>query len=130
MVIEWKTGQRIPVNTLSRDTSLIVHDNGLLVSEMVRLLKAFNVETEPCSDVKAAIDEGRPSIALIRYGYISERLNQRFSGLHFVVAYSYDDTHVIVADPDWYGVRRNEGARFAIPNAEWDKAFETAVAIL
>jgi hypothetical protein len=72
--------------------------------------------------IQQEIDAGRPVISLIHYGSISKRQNQEFTRGHFVVVIGYTASEVILNDPDWWGVRRNEGASLRVPRAEFEQA--------
>ena len=60
------------------------------------------------------LDQGRPIIALIHYGYFVSvdygvSTQSFFTGPHFLVVSGYDDKYVYVHDPLWWGSRRDEG---------------------
>jgi hypothetical protein len=74
------------------------------------------------TQLRAALDEARPAIALVHYGVFSAqdgRTQSRFAGPHFVLVVGYDDEAVAVHDPLWTGSRRHEGAHKRWPNAVW-----------
>jgi hypothetical protein len=129
MVLEWK-GMSYTVDELSAETGLAQRDSGLYPSELMALLALYKVDTRMTTDIRAEIDQGNPSICLIYYRYISARQNQDDLSLHFVLALGYTDTAVIVHDPDFYPPRASDGIRMAIPLSEWNKAFDSAFAVL
>lgn len=128
MILDWR-GQHFTTNALSDETSLARNDNGLFSWELAALLKAHGVASQPTANVSAALDKGQPCICLIHYQYISERQNQADLGDHFVVAVGQDAGNMIVLDPDFWGVRRDEGNGLAIPWPEWSRALIEAIAI-
>jgi hypothetical protein len=76
--------------------------------------------------VLAELDAGRPVISLIRYANLTGRQNQRFRGGHFVVVVGYNDSEIVLNDPDWWGSRRSEGAGFRVPRDEFEDAIGPA----
>ncbi len=75
--------------------------------------------------LKASIDEGKPSIALVMYTTWRAKTHNSFDGAHFVVAVGYNDDHVYVHDPLFgsaYHTEPEDGAYF-----QWtDDEFKTA----
>lgn len=78
------------------------------------------------SDICAELRAGNPVITLLRYSQISGNQDD-FAGAHFWVEVGYDDTHMIVHDPDWWQPRQDEGAFRRIPHAEFDAAIGVAL---
>jgi uncharacterized protein YvpB len=69
-------------------------------------------------DLKRYIDEGKPSIALVKYSFWSQiepRISTQdsFTGPHFVVVVGYGDGNIYVNDPNYWPPRREEGYRKA-----------------
>lgn len=63
-------------------------------------------------DLREWLDQGRPVIALVKYGVWSSLglTWDDFTGPHFVVVVGYDDQgNILVNDPDYRGARRLEG---------------------
>jgi hypothetical protein len=80
------------------------------------------------SQLTAAMDEGRPVIALVHYGAWSQlnpgiSTQNTFEGPHFVVVVGYDAKYIYVNDPLWKDGRRSEGYRKAWTHAQFDKAW-------
>jgi hypothetical protein len=75
-------------------------------------------------DLRAALDLGRPFIALVHYGAFSETkkgvsTQSKFAGPHFVLVTGYDESSVIGHDPLWGGDRRDDGAFRRWKNGVW-----------
>ncbi len=68
----------------------------------------------------------RPVISLLRYGMISGNQDD-FDGSHFWTCIGYDEEHVYVNDPNFWGVYREQGAQRCIPLAEFKRAIGTAL---
>lgn len=129
MILDWK-GQHYKIDDLSAETSLEQRDNGLFITEVAKLLRTYGIETLKSIDIRAAIDHNSPSIALVKYGAFKDRMNQKFTGLHYVVVVGYDLLGVYVNDPDWYAPRTEEGKNFYIPWDQWNAGYEEAITIL
>lgn len=69
-------------------------------------------------DLKRWVGEGKPAIALVRYGVWS-RIRPRvstqdtFTGPHFVVVVGYGEGNIYINDPNYWPPRREEGHRKA-----------------
>ena len=77
-------------------------------------------------NLKASIDEGKPSIALVNYSTWRTKTGNNFNGAHFVVVVGYDDTHVYVHDPLFgaaYRTDPDDGAYFEWTNEEFKTAW-------
>jgi hypothetical protein len=83
--------------------------------------------------VKGALDDGRPSIALVHYGVLRDGTNatgyvenqdQNYGRGHWFLVIGYDADGYIVNDPDYYGDRASLGDHRYIPAG----AFEAALA--
>ena len=82
--------------------------------------------------LKAQIDAGKPSIALIRYGVLKNGLksfgpeiikNQDiFEGGHWFDVVGYDDEFILVNDPDFWKARAGDGDHRRIPIEVFDAA--------
>lgn len=68
----------------------------------------------------------RPVISLLRYGMISGN-QDNFDGSHFWTCIGYDDDHVYVNDPNFWGDWRMQGAGRRIPLAEFKRAIGPAL---
>lgn len=71
--------------------------------------------------IRSELDAGRPTITLLRYGSLNSNQDS-FRGPHFVVVVGYDDSSVIIHDPDFSGVLRELGAGRRIPINQFKKA--------
>lgn len=69
-------------------------------------------------DIRAELDAARPILMLIHYGALPDRLDQNYTGGHFVlvVGYGHDEggAFFLINDPDWWGPRRDEGDHWRI----------------
>ncbi len=70
------------------------------------------------NQLKRWIDQGKPSIALVKYSYWSQiepgiSTQDTFTGPHFVVVVGYDDQNVYINDPNYWPPRRQEGHKKA-----------------
>jgi lysozyme len=75
-------------------------------------------------EIKAELDEGRPTITLLRYGKLSG--NQDNGDMaHFVVVTGYTPTHVILNDPNFWGADRLQGQARHVPLGEFVEAIGT-----
>jgi nucleoid-associated protein YgaU len=80
------------------------------------------------NDLKRWIDEGKPSIALIRYSFWSQidpgiSTQDTYRGPHFVVVIGYGDGHIYVNDPNYWPPRREEGHAKAWSEELFDRAW-------
>lgn len=82
----------------------------------------------------AALDEGRPSMVLIKNGYFVMRLDRNFTKSHFLVAVGHDVIHyrgeavrrLIVHDPNWWAVHTAQGAYIPIIEGDFMTMWEGA----
>lgn len=82
--------------------------------------------------LKAQIDRGRPSIALIHYGVLRDQTNpiagiihnqdQKYARGHWVAFIGYDQKGVYIHDPDFWRDRSQEGNARFIPTAAFTAA--------
>ena len=126
MYFDW-IGQHYSINFLSSQTGLASNDSGLTCYQLSNMInhmggksavKMYNIQT-----LRDQLDKGLPTIVLITYGYIPGRQSS-YTGGHFVVVVGYDDNYFYVNDPDYYGIRRNEGKSFKVPSASLRYAIE------
>lgn len=103
-------------------------DRYLTVWNIKSLLAKYNIPssvkwTHDLGLIRSHIDEGRPSIAVIRYKYLQEagycEKGITFIGNHYVTVVGYNDTELIIHDPLYY---YNDGAYIHIPNTIFSKA--------
>jgi hypothetical protein len=68
----------------------------------------------------------RPVVSLLRYGVISGNQDD-FDGSHFWTCIGYDDDHVYVNDPNFWGNYRSQGECRPIPLDEFKQAIGPAL---
>lgn len=117
---------------LSAETTLVNRDNGLYTQDLVKLLARHNLpavyDARPTpSAIKADLDKGLPSIALIWYGKLLGRQNQPDTGGHFVLIVGYSDDSYWLNDPDWYAGQRDVGHQWQVPATQLEAALREAV---
>jgi hypothetical protein len=75
--------------------------------------------------IRSYIDEGKPSIAVIRYKYLQEagycEKGITFTGNHYVTVMGYNSDELIIHDPLYY---YNDGAYIHIPDSIFSKAIK------
>ncbi len=106
------------------------------ITQMIRAAKAYGIQFEyffpwTLDQLKQSVADGLAPIALVHYGAWSKikpgkSTQSPFTGPHFVVVVGYDDEHIYVNDPLWWGSRRDEGEHKRWTNAEFEKAWSTA----
>lgn len=76
--------------------------------------------------LKTSLQDGSPSIVLVKYVTWRARTGNDFSGAHFVIAVGCDDEHVLVHDPLFgsaYKTKPAKGAFFEWTNDEFKTAW-------
>lgn len=88
----------------------------------VRLTSRWNLDLQ---DIRNAIDEGAPVIALVKYEYLPDRQGQATTGGHFVLVVGYDDdaSEIVVNDPYYWGELRSKGDHHHYDYATWEQAW-------
>lgn len=119
-------GQTVTTNAVVAASGM-QGDNGLMQSQVVNAAKAFGLSMDwsagyTLADLKRFIDEGRPPIALIKYGNIPDRVDVNYTGGHYVVVVGYDDQRVYINDPD-YRPGTNGGFQRGYDFATWLNAW-------
>lgn len=117
------------INDLSRDVLTSFSDFSI-TADLWNLGRRYGLDLQFTSStrnltlpvLREEIDGGNPVICLILYQHLKLRMNQAFTGGHFVLAVGYDDAHILIHDPDWWGSRRGQGAFWPVPNNEFDLA--------
>lgn len=122
---------RLTVDTLALETSLAQSDTGLMPAALVTLAARHGLPMAAHSDVtlraiQAQIDKRRPVIVLVAFRFILGRLDQADNvpgqDGHFMVVTGYDDTHVVMHDPDvWYPYVAR-GCDMSVPVAQLEPA--------
>lgn len=117
----------LTVDALATETALSVNDGGLTCQQLVTLCARHGLQASVhwntvLDDLRAEIDALRPVVALVNYGYISERLDQQFKGWHFFVIVGYDTNHFVVNDPDYWQPYLERGHDILIPIRELELA--------
>ena len=125
-------GKYVTTNTVFRRSGA-ESSSYVSVSQMIRAAATWDVTFRyfypwTLNDLKRSVQNGMPAITLIHYGaWRSLGLNQSsFTGPHFVVVLGYDQEHVYVNDPLWWGTRRWEGEHRRLTNAQFEAAWSTA----
>ena len=84
-------------------------DNGLMQSQVVSAAAAFGLSMAwqqgfSLDNLKHFVDSGQPPIALVKYAYLPDRVDQASTGGHYVNVVGYDDSTqcVFINDPDYY----------------------------
>jgi hypothetical protein len=84
-------------------------DNGLMQSQVVSAAAAFGLSMAwqqgfSLDNLKNYINNGQPPIALVKYAYLPDRVDQASTGGHYVVVVGHDDSAqcVFINDPDYY----------------------------
>jgi hypothetical protein len=117
----------------STDQLTVISGAGTGMTSMIQAIDAIQAigliatrtRGSTISDLKSFLDVGRPVIALLHYGALSDRQDQNFKGGHFLVARGYDDSAIITNDPDYYGARINDGEAKRYPIWEFEKAMNS-----
>jgi hypothetical protein len=125
-------GLNVTTNTVYRRSGANANTY-VSVSQMIRAAATFDVDFDyfyPWSleDLKASISKGMSAITLIHYGaWRNKGLTQSsFRGPHFVTVVGFDDEHIYVNDPLWWGTRRYEGEHKQLTYREFEAAWSTA----
>jgi uncharacterized protein YvpB len=124
---------------LTATTDAVFHRTGapadsyISMAQLMRAAESYGAPLEyrkgwGLGELRAALDQGKPMIALVHYAAFSQfqpgvSTQSSFTGPHFVVVVGYDENNIIVHDPLWTGERRNEGAFKKWPNAVWREAW-------
>lgn len=122
-------GKTVSTNAVYRKTGAPA--NGFVsVSQLMRAAQAYGVPFDYFSawnvnKLKEAVKQGRAVIPLVHYGSWVKmgKVQSNFTGPHFVVTLGYDDKHIYVNDPLWWGSRRKEGERKRWTYKEFEKAW-------
>lgn len=130
MLLEWAgLARHIMPDRISRDIGLAPRGKGsfagmtqLIFATSKYGLKLKHKRPTSLEQITDELSAGRPSLLLVHYGSFPKR-QSTFNGGHFVVATGFDDDHLLVHDPDWWGDRRAEGEYLPIPFAEFETAF-------
>lgn len=130
MLLGWAgLAEKVSVDQISRDIKIAPRGKGsfagfnqLMFAASKYGLKLVYQRPTSLDKLRAELDAGRPSIALIHYGSISRR-QSTFNGGHFVIVSGYDDDLIFLHDPDWWGDRRDEGIYLPVPADEFETAY-------
>jgi uncharacterized protein YgiM (DUF1202 family) len=121
----------LTVNDLSAETTLAQSDTGLPSAAGVKLAARHGLTMKlnygtTLAQIRAEIDALRPVIALVAYRFITGRLdtndNNPATDGHFFVILGYDDTHVVVNDPDYWNPYIERGHNVLIPVKDIESA--------
>jgi hypothetical protein len=72
--------------------------------------------------IKSLIDQNIPVIALVHYGNLTSRQDQKFTGGHFVVIVGYREDGYFVNDPDFWGAYRADGDHHFYTKSDMESA--------
>ncbi len=125
-------GKNVSTNTVFRKTGAPA-DAYVSVSQMMRAAYTYGIDFDyfypwSLNDLKLAVRNGKAPIVLVHYGtwVKTGKTQSKFTGPHFVVVVAFDDKHIYVNDPLWWGTRRYEGEHKRWTNAEFEAAWSTA----
>lgn len=93
---------------VSQYTSFTDLTNAAKARNLVMARKNF-LPASALNDLKAALNGGRPFIALVNYAFWDPIVRNGFRGAHFVLVTGYDDDLVFIHDPLFKGDRREQG---------------------
>jgi hypothetical protein len=103
------------------------------VSQMIRAAATYDVDFDyfypwTMDTLRGVVANGMAPITLVHYGaWRNKGLTQSsFKGPHFVVVVGFDDDHIYVNDPLWWGTRRLEGEHKQLTNRQFEAAWSTA----
>jgi predicted double-glycine peptidase len=103
------------------------------VSQMMRAAHTYGVNFDyfypwDLNQLKLAVRDGKAPITLVHYGtwVKTGKTQSKFRGPHFVVIVAFDENHIYVNDPLWWGTRRYEGEHKRWTNKEFIAAWSTA----
>jgi uncharacterized protein YvpB len=131
MLLEYYAKRGIStVDSLASETGLKSSDDGLLPAQLVALAARHDLPgvavRAGLDDIRAAIDDNRPVIALVAYRFILGRLDQADNvpgqDGHYVVVVGYDDGHFVLDDPDYWVPHVERGHNYLCPVTELDRA--------
>lgn len=130
MLLEWAgKAQHIQPDRISREIGLAPRGKGsfagmnqLIFAASKYGLKLQHKRPVTVPQITDEIAAGRPVLALIHYGSISNR-QAKFNGGHFVLVTGYDDANLYLHDPDWWGDLRAHGEYAPVPISEFETAF-------
>jgi ABC-type bacteriocin/lantibiotic exporter with double-glycine peptidase domain len=129
MFAHYGLARNISVDRICRDIGIAPRGKGsfaglnqLIFAASKYGLKLKHHRPVALPEIVLEIDADRPVLALIHYGSLSRR-QSTFNGGHFVVVTGYDDSGLLVHDPDWWGSRRVEGEYLPVPYLEFATAF-------
>jgi len=128
MVLE-HYGVRVDINQLSREAGMVAGRPYTLPVELMRAAVLHGVTLARClpcaiSDLAIELDAGRPVIVLLHYGSIINRQDANYTKGHWVVVVGLDKDAVYIHDPNWHGVRRDNGRALAVSRVTFDEAWE------
>ncbi|MBM4424171.1 MAG: hypothetical protein FJ030_12420 [Chloroflexi bacterium] len=92
----------------SQYTSFTDLTNAAKARNLAMTRKNF-VPARALDDLKAAINAGKPFIALVNYAFWDPIVHNGFKGSHFVLVTGYDEDQVFIHDPLFKGDRREQG---------------------
>lgn len=73
--------------------------------------------------LQSLLDKGVLAIALVHYGNLSSRQDQRYQGAHFVTPVGYRDDGYFVNDPDFWGSFRQDGDHHFFTKTDFETAW-------
>ncbi|MEP7293496.1 MAG: C39 family peptidase, partial [Chloroflexota bacterium] len=130
MCAQWK-GIRTTPDEMLRLAGLPIGRHTYDFPEVIRAASAVGVRLKyfypaTWSIIRAELKATRPVISLLRYGKISNNQDD-FDGSHFWTCVGFDDEHVYVNDPNFWGDQRERGAMRQIPLVEFKQAIGPAL---
>jgi ABC-type bacteriocin/lantibiotic exporter with double-glycine peptidase domain len=129
MLLEWK-GKSILIDALAIECGMSAGKAYTNATDLIRVGSLHGltlVRQQPLTmgDLETEIGNGRPCIALIKYGELGDlRQDRSFVDTHWLVVIGVDGDTVTVHDPDW---RSAGGAGLRIPRDTFDRAWRATL---
>jgi hypothetical protein len=114
---------QVRIDDLSLECGMGVDKKYTTALDLARGAAKHGIKLEPVSGwTIKTFAEHVPCIALVHYGSIPDRLDQKYTGGHWLVIVLVTSESVIVHDPDYWGSERDQGAGRIIPLSIFEQA--------